>query len=407
MKLDVHKIREDFPILKLKNPHGNPLIYLDNAATTQKPWQVIKCIEDYYTGYNANIHRGGYWPATQATSSYENARKKVAEFIHADSEKSIIFTAGTTDSINKLLNAYLDPMLNENDEVVISEMEHHSNLIPWQQICIRKGAKLRWIPINSHGELELEIYYGLLSEKTKIVSVSAVSNTLGNITDLEKIINAAHQKNIPVLVDAAQSVPHYQTDVHLMDCDFLAFSAHKVYGPTGLGILYIKEDHLDKISPAQYGGGTIKNVSFEETIFAEAPAKFEAGTPNISGAIALASALDYVENIGWDYITNHNLELANYALESLSAINSLQILGDFKPRAPVLSFNLEGIHPHDVAGLLAEDGIAIRAGHHCTQPLMDIFKIHGTCRVSFAMYNTKDEVDKLKSSLKEVIKFFR
>lgn len=405
--LDVNKIRADFPILKQKNPYGKPLIYLDNAATTQKPWQVIKCIEDYYTGYNANIHRGGYWPATQATSSYEKARKNVAKFINAKSENSIIFTSGTTDSVNKLLMAYLEPILNANDEVVISEMEHHSNLIPWQQICIKKGAKLRRIPINSDGELDLEVYDRLLNNKTKLVSVSAVSNTLGYISDLEKIVTAAHKKNIPVFVDAAQCIPHYKTDVQSMDCDFLAFSAHKVYGPTGLGVLYIKEDYLDKMSPAQYGGGMIKNVSFEETIFADAPAKFEAGTPNVSGAIALASALDYVEKIGWDYITNHNIELVNYAFEALSGIDNLQILGDFKKRAPVLSFNLEGIHPHDVAGLLSEDGIAIRAGHHCTQPLMEIFKIHGTCRVSFAIYNTKEEIDKLKSSLMDVKKFFR
>jgi len=405
--LDNQKIRDDFPILKQTNPFGQPLIYLDNAATTQKPKQVLDAIQYYYTHFNANIHRGGYWPATQATSAYEDTRKKVAEFLNAHSERSIVFTSGTTDSINKLAGSFLEPKLKHGDEVIISQIEHHSNLVPWQQLCLKKGAHLKYMPANDRGILDLETYSKLLNPKTKLVAVTAVSNTLGINNPIENIISLAHQFDVPVFVDGAQMVPHSRTDVSQLNCDFLAFSAHKIYGPTGIGVLYGKTQLLENMEPLQYGGGMITEVTYEDTLFAESPRKHEAGTPNISGVIGLGAAIDFLNELGFEQIQAHNSDLVQYAVEKLSELPGIQLIGDTKNHAPVLSFNLEGIHPHDVAGFLNEDGISIRAGHHCTQPLMELLHIHGTCRISFAVYNTRDEIDQLIDSLKRVWSFFK
>ena len=404
--LDVLQIREDFPILQAKTPWGKPLVYLDNAATTQKPKSVVESMSDFYLGYNANVHRGAYWPATSTSAAYELARSKVAQFLNAPSPNCIVFTAGSTDGINKVVSTYLSPMLDEGDKVLISAMEHHSNLVPWQQACKNKGAQLQALTLDQNGDLDLEEIKEKLSPRTKMVAISAVSNTLGLINSLPEIINAAHEMNIPVLVDAAQSVAHYPTDVLALDCDFLVFSGHKIFGPTGIGVLYGKEELLQKMVPMQYGGGMIKNVTLENSLFADTPKRHEAGTPNIAGAIGLAAALGYITKIGFGWIKEHNQELLKHALSILPSVDGFELVGDPQHRAPLFSFNLAGVHPHDVASLLADEGIAIRAGHHCTQPLLDLLQVPSTCRVSFALYNTLEEVDLLKTALEGAKSFF-
>jgi len=404
--VNVSEIRREFPILQRRTPLGKDLIYLDNAASTQKPAVVVKSMEEFYTGYYSNIGRGSYWPASASTQAYEEAREKVSTFIKASSPQNIVFTAGTTDSVNKVASSFLRPRLKAGDEVVISEMEHHSNLIPWQVLCQENGAHLRVIPILETGDLDLEAYSNLLSTKTKMVAVTAVSNTLGVVNDIRSIGAEARNYDIPVFVDAAQAVAHMPLDAADLECDFLAFSGHKIYGPTGIGVLYGKHDLLEEMLPAQYGGGTVKEVMFDESRFRESPHKHEAGTPNIAGAIGLGAALDFVNNVGMEQVTSHTHDLLDYAVSRLKEIEGLEIPGNPQKRAPVFSIVMGDIHPHDIAGFLNEDGIAIRAGHHCTQPLMNILGVPGTSRISFAMYNTKEEIDELVNSLVNIRDFF-
>jgi len=404
--LDTQSIKAQFPVFNGKTPQGQDLIYLDNAATTQKPQQVIDAISGYYGGYASNVGRGTYWPATKATSNFKQAREKVRQFINAASEKEVIFTSGTTDAINKIAAKWLSPGLSEGDVVVTSEMEHHGNFVPWQQACREKGATLSVIPINDHGDLDLEAYKALLNNKVKLVAITAISNALGTRNNLELIIAEAHAVGARVLIDAAQMVTHERIDVQDLDCDFLVFSGHKLFGPTGIGVLYGKEALLDAIPPLAYGGGMVKNVTVEQTSFAELPAKHEGGTSHIAGVIGLGAAIDFVSEIGLENIKAHTGDLTKYALEAMQGIEGLTIIGMPDERASVISLVVGQVHPHDVASFLAEKGIAIRAGHHCTHPLMQRLGLTGTCRVSFGIYNTKDEVDQLVATLIEVRDFF-
>ena len=389
---DVQKIREDFPIL-LRTMNGKPLIYFDNGATTQKPKQVIDAIVKYYTLQNANIHRGVHRMSQDATSEYENARITVQKHIGAKYEHEIIFTSGATDSINLVATAFGKKYVNAGDEIVVSEMEHHSNILPWQQLCEEKNAKLKVIPMTDSGELRIDEYKKLLTAKTKLVAITHVSNTLGTVNPVKEMIAIAHSKNIPVFVDGAQAIPHMKVDVQDLDADFYCFSGHKVYAPTGVGILYGKEEWLKKLPNYQVGGGTIKTVSFDKTEYAESPLRFEAGTPNIEGGIGLAVALDYINALGLEKIAAYEHELLGYATEKLSAIENLRIIGTAKEKASVISFVVEGIHPLDIGMLLDAQGVAVRTGHHCTQPLMAHYQIPGTVRASFSFYNTREEID--------------
>ncbi len=434
-----------FPIFK-----NNPtLVYLDSAATTQKPRSVIKAETDFYSKYNANVHRGIYGIAAKASTAYENVREKTASFLGASDKKEIIFTSGTTAGINLVAQSFLAPQLNAGDEVVISAMEHHANLIPWQQACLQKKAVLRIIPVNENGTLDLEIYEKLLNEKTKLVAVTHISNTLGTGNPIDKIIYSAHQKNIPVLIDAAQSIAIRDIVVsgqtvrktgnrlpdtdYCFDADFLVFSAHKLFGPTGVGILYAKAKHLEQMQPIQFGGDMIRDVSFERTIFAPPPHRFEAGTPNVAGIIGLGAAIDFVNKIGKKNIFAHSQKLLYNAEEKLGNINGVSIISSRKSenirelksdnqqtpkiremiseirdsKSAIISFLIEEVHPHDAATILAERNICIRAGQHCTQPLMDFFNLPATLRASFSIYNTEDDVDKLISGIKEVKKIMR
>jgi len=400
---DVQKIREDFPILS-RTMNGKPLIYFDNGATTQKPKQVIDAIVKYYSMQNANIHRGVHRMSQDATSEYENARITVQKHIGAKYEHEIIFTGGTTDSINLLASAFGKKYLNAGDEIVVSEMEHHSNILPWQQLCEEKNAKLKVIPMIDSGELRMDEYKKLLTAKTKLVAITHVSNTLGTVNPVKEMIAIAHSKNIPVFVDGAQAIPHMKVDVQDLDADFYCFGGHKVYAPTGVGILYGKEEWLKKLPNYQVGGGTIKTVSFDKTEYAESPLRFEAGTPNIEGGIALAVALDYINAIGLDKISAYEHELLRYATEKLSAIENLQIIGTAKEKASVISFVVDGIHPLDIGMLLDAQGIAVRTGHHCTQPLVAHYQIPGTVRASFSFYNTKEEIDIFVNAIVKSIK---
>lgn len=402
---DVQEIRNDFPILQT-TVHGKPLVYLDNAATTQKPLSVIKKAEKYYSNMNSNIHRGVHALSQVATEAYETARIKVKKFINALGKNEIIFTKGTTESINLVAHSYVRPNLQEGDEVIISHMEHHSNIVPWQLICEEKNAKLKVIPIDDNGELIFEDFEKLITNRTKIISVVYASNSLGTINPVKKIIELAHQNNIPVLLDAAQAVNHLPVDVQELDCDFLAFSGHKLYGPTGIGILYGKVNLLDAMPPYQGGGDMISKVTFEETIYNELPHKFEAGTPNIAGAIGLGEAIDYVLKVGIENVSIHEMNLLEYATEAVSNIPGLKIIGTAKEKVGVLSFVLDNVHPHDIGTFLDFEGVAIRTGHHCTQPVMDRYKIPATSRASFAMYNIKEEIDVLVSGLKKIITVF-
>ena len=389
---DVQKIRKDFPIL-LRTMNGKPLIYFDNGATTQKPQQVIDAIVKYYTAQNANIHRGVHSMSQDITAEYENARVTVQKHIGAKHECEIIFTRGTTESINFVATAFGKKFVNAGDEIIVSEMEHHSNILPWQQLCEERNAILKVIPMTDSGEMRMDEYKKLLSPKTKLVAIVHVSNTLGTVNPIKDIISIAHAKNIPVLVDGAQSIPHLKVDVQDLNADFYCFSGHKVYAPTGVGILYAKEEWLKKLPNYQVGGGTIKTVSFDKTEYAESPLRFEAGTPNIEGGIGLAVALDYINALGLENITAYEHELLGYATTKLSTIAGLRIIGTAKEKASVISFIVDGIHPLDIGMLLDAQGIAVRTGHHCTQPLVAHFQIPGTVRASFSFYNTVEEID--------------
>ncbi|WP_236975714.1 aminotransferase class V-fold PLP-dependent enzyme [Membranihabitans maritimus] len=393
-KLDVNKIRIDFPILNT-NIYGHSLVYFDNAATTQKPNQVIDSISDYYKNYNSNVHRGVHHLSQMATDRFEEARRTVRDFINAESEKEIIFTRGTSDSINLIASSFGKAFVRKGDRVLITAMEHHSNIVPWQILCEDREAQLDVIPIDEKGELIFEEFEKLLDSDVRILALPYVSNSLGTVNPVKKIIEAAHSHGVPVLLDAAQAVQHIPVDVKELNVDFLAFSSHKIYGPTGMGILYGKEEWLEKIPPYQGGGEMIHTVTFEKTTYNELPFKFEAGTPNIAGAIGLDSALKYVTNLGIDSIHIYENKLYQYALEKLSSIKELTFIGEAKERAGAISFVIENTHPFDVGEILDKQGIAVRTGHHCTEPIMDQFKIPGTIRASFSFYNTKDEVDRL------------
>jgi cysteine desulfurase/selenocysteine lyase len=391
---DVYKIRKDFPILNRKI-YNKPLVYLDNGATTQKPACVIDCINDFHKSRNSSIHRGLHYLSEQATESYEAARKTVQEFINAGSSREIIFTSGTTGSINGLARSFGEKYINEGDEILITAMEHHSNIVPWQMLCERKKAILRVIPFNDEGELLMDEYEKLLNDKTRIVAVIHVSNTLGTVNPVEEIISKAHQMGIPVLVDGAQSVQHLEVDVQKMDCDFFVFSGHKTYGPTGIGVLYGKEKWLEEMSPFQGGGEMVANVTFEKTTYNEIPFKFEAGTTNYIGAIALAEALKYIDKTGKQSIGDHESELLKYATERISESADVKIYGTAKNKISILSFLINNIHPYDAGMIFDKMGVAVRTGTHCAQPVMDRYNIDGTIRASFALYNTKEEVDTL------------
>lgn len=403
-KFDVYEIRKDFPILGTY-PNGKPLIYLDNAATSQKPASVINAITDYYSNYNANIHRGVYSISIKASEAYDNARKKIKEFINAGSEKEIVFTRGTTESINLIAYSYGLKNISEGDEIVISGMEHHANIVPWQVLCAKKKAVLKVIPVNDNGELNINEYKKLLNERTKLVSVCHTSNTLGTINPVKEIINLAKQVNpgIAVVIDGAQAVQHQRVNVKDMGADFYVFSAHKMYGPMGIGVLYGKEELLEAMPPYQTGGDMISRVSFEGTTYNELPMKFEAGTPNVEGAVGLSAAVDYINKVGLIDIKNYEEELLNYATAELLNIEGLKIIGTAAKKASVISFTVNGLNAFDIGVLLDGSGIAVRTGQHCTEPLMDRFGIPGTVRASFSFYNTREEIDTFVTSLKKTI----
>lgn len=402
---NVNKVRADFPILS-REVYGKPLVYLDNGATTQKPRQVVEAMVDEYYNVNANVHRGVHFLSQQATDLHEASREVVRAFIHARSTNEIIFTRGTTESINLLAFSLGEAMVKEGDEVVVSAMEHHSNIVPWQMMCERKGAQLRVIPMTDEGDLELEALEGLLTERTRIVCCTQVSNVLGTVNPVKEVVRIAHDKGIPVLVDGAQSVPHMQVDMQDLDCDFFAFSGHKVYGPTGVGVLYGKEAWLEKLPPYQGGGEMIKNVTFQKTTYNTLPYKFEAGTPDYVATHALATALNYVNGLGMENIEAHERELTRYALEQLQRIEGIRIMGRAQQRDAVISFLVGDIHHLDMGTLLDRLGIAVRTGHHCAEPLMRRLGIEGTVRASFALYNTKEEVDVLVDGIERIRKMF-
>jgi len=399
MAFDVQKIREDFPILH-RQVNGYPLVYLDNAATSQKPQSVINCIVDYYSNYNSNIHRGVHSLAQEATDAYETARQKIQAHFNIKHSKEVIFTSGTTHGTNLVANGF-SSIIKNNDEVLVSAMEHHSNIVPWQMLCERTGASLKVIPMNEDGVLILSEYEKLLSKNTKLVFVNHISNALGTINPIAKIIDKAHEVGAVVLIDGAQSCAHLKPDMQALDVDFYVTSAHKMCGPTGIGMLYGKLDLLEKLPPYQGGGEMIKEVTFEKTTYAEPPHKFEAGTPNIVGGIAFGAAIDYLNKIGFEAITKHETDLLEYATAGLLAIEGLKIYGTGKQKTSVISFNIEGIHPYDIGTIVDKLGIAVRTGHHCAQPIMEFYEIPGTVRASFAFYNTREEVDLLVNAVKK------
>jgi len=400
------EIRDDFPILQ-RFVNGKPLVYLDNAATSQKPQSVIDAITNYYKYENANIHRGLHFLSELATEAYENARLKIKEFLNAMSVSEIIFVRGVTEGINLIANSLGNSdYFKEGDEIIISHMEHHSNIVPWQLLCERKNLKLKVVPINEKGEFIFEEFEKLISEKTKFVSVVHISNSLGTINPVKEIVKKAHEFNIPVLLDGAQAVQHLKVDVQDLDCDFYVFSGHKVFGPTGIGVLYGKTEYLDKMPPFQGGGDMIREVSFEGTTYDDLPHKFEAGTPNIVGGIALGTALDYLTSFNMIEISDYEDNLLSYATNKLNSIEGLKIIGQAEKKASVISFVIEGIHPYDIGTIIDTDGIAIRTGHHCTMPLIKRFGLPATARASFAMYNKIEEVDKLYKALLKVKKMF-
>src|SRR5579864_273915 len=403
---DVARWRADFPILR-EHVHGHPLVYLDNAATTQKPQSVIDALADYYARDNANVHRGVHTLSQQATDAYEAARGKVQRFINAVAPEEIIFAAGATAAINLVAQSFARPILSAGDEILISAMEHHSNIVPWQLVCGQTGALLKVVPVNDAGELELDAYERLVGPRTRLVAMTHVSNALGSVVPVERVIALAHAHNVPVLIDGAQAISHVGVDVRALDCDFYAFSGHKIFGPTGIGALYGKAALLDAMPPYQGGGDMIRSVTFEKTEYNDLPYKFEAGTPNIAGAIGMGAALDFVSSIGIGAIAVHELDLLAYATAQVSAIPGLRIIGTAKEKAAIVSFTLDGVHAHDIGTILDHEGVAIRAGHHCAMPVMERFGVAGTARASFALYNTREEVDALVAGIHRVRRMFR
>ena len=404
--LDVSKIRADFPILKEKI-HGKPLVYLDNGATSQKPQVVIDALNHYYSAENSNIHRGVHFLSERATEAYEVARQKIKSFVNAQSEQEIIFVRGTTEAINLVAQSYGRSFLNKGDEIIVSAMEHHSNIVPWQMLCEQIGARLRVIPINHDGEVVLDEYRRLLGEKTKLVSVTHVSNALGTIVPVKDIVRLAHERNVPVLLDGAQAVPHLKVDVQELGCDFYAFSGHKLFGPTGVGILYGRAELLDKMPPYQGGGDMISLVTFEKTHYNVLPYKFEAGTPHIAGGIGLGAAIEYLAGLDWERVAAHEHDLLSYATSALSSIEGLRIIGTAREKVGVISFVFDHIHAHDVGTILDQEGVAVRAGHHCAMPVMQRFGVPATTRASFTLYNTRDEIDVLVRGIQRALKVFR
>ena len=401
-KINVINLRKEFPILD-QTINGKPLIYFDNAATSQKPNSVINAVSEYYETINSNVHRGIHTLSERATEAYENSREKIRSFINAESSGEIVFVKGTTEGINLVASSFGNMIIEEGDEIIISQMEHHSNMVPWQNLCSQKKALLKYIPVNEKGELILDEFKEMLNEKTKLISVVYISNSLGTINPVKEIIETAHSQNIPVILDAAQAAPHQKIDVKDLDCDFIAFSGHKMYGPTGIGILYGKEKHLEKMPPYQYGGEMIKSVSYDKTEFNVLPYKFEAGTPDISGAIGLGAAVDFIEDLGHENIHKAEMELLDHANKLFSDIGGIRIIGTAKNKASVISFVMDGIHPYDTGSILDNLGIAVRTGFHCTQPLIEErFKLPGTVRASFAVYNTLEEIDELAKGLEKV-----
>jgi cysteine desulfurase/selenocysteine lyase len=402
----MNEIKREFPIFMNAEREGRPFIYFDNASTTQKPKEVINAITDYYAGYNANVGRGLYWPATQVTNEFAQVRSQVASFLSAKSTKEIVFTAGTTDGINKLVNSFVLPALKPGDEILVTASEHHANFVPWQQACLQKKARFQVIPLTNDFTTDIKALKKSLSSKVKFLAITAISNTLGTKNDLKRIIEMAHNAGALVMVDAAQLVLSEKIDVQELDCDFLTFSAHKLFGPTGLGVLYGKEMHLQKSQPFTYGGGMVKSVATEATTFTHSPQKHEAGTPNMAGVIGLGAAINFVEKVGLEVISGHSTMLRAYAVNTLKSINGINLFAKEASQSSILAFTIDGIHPHDIATYLAEKGIAVRAGHHCTQPLHKSMGIQASVRVSFCIYNEKGEVDLLKLALQEIQAFF-
>jgi cysteine desulfurase/selenocysteine lyase len=403
--LDVARLRADFPILQT-SVRGKPLVYLDNAATSQKPRPVIERLERYYAEENANIHRGVYYLSERATAAYEGVREQARAFINAREAREMIFVRGTTEGINLVASSWGRRNLQPGDEVLISAMEHHSNIVPWQLICEERGATLRVIPMNRRGELLLDEYARLLGDRTKIVAIAHVSNSLGTINPVAEIVRLAHARGIPVLVDGAQAAPHLKVDVQELGCDFYTVSSHKMFGPTGIGLLYGRAEHLDAMPPYQGGGDMIKSVTFARTTYADLPAKFEAGTPNIAGGVGLGAAIEYLAGLDWSLVTDHEHDLLEYANTRLAEIPGVQLIGTAAHKASVVSFVVEGVHPHDVGTIADQEGVAIRTGHHCTQPVMDFFGVPATARASLAFYNTRAEVDALVAAIHRVRKVF-
>ncbi len=406
-RFDVERVRADFPLLQQRVAEGRPLVYLDNAATTQKPRQVIDAISRFYAEDNANIHRGVYDLCERATRLYEGARIRTARFVNAGDDREIVFVRGTTEGVNLVAQSFCKPRLAAGDEVLVSAMEHHSNIVPWQLVCGEKGASLRVIPMNERGELVLDGLDALLGPRTRMVAVGHVSNALGTINPVKAIVARAHARGIPVLVDGAQALPHLRVDVRDLGCDFYAASGHKVFGPTGIGFLYGKLEHLEAMPPYQGGGDMIRSVSFAGTTFAPPPARFEAGTPNIAGAVGMAAALEYVGALDWGAVVAHEAELLAHATQALTAVPGLRIIGTAAEKVGVVSFVLEGAHPHDIGTIVDYDGVALRTGHHCAQPVMEYFGIPATARASFAFYNTHAEVDALASAVARVREVLR
>ncbi|PKB74688.1 MAG: cysteine sulfinate desulfinase [SAR202 cluster bacterium Io17-Chloro-G8] len=402
---NVNKIRNDFPILK-QQVNGCPLVYLDNGATSQKPQSVIDAIVNYYSTTNSNVHRGVHTMSQQATDGYEGARAKVRQFINASDDREIIFTRNTTEGINLVAHSYGRQNIGPGDDIIVSNMEHHSNIVPWQMLCEEKGANLRVVPIDDAGELLVDEYEKMLSSRTKLVSITHVSNALGTILPAAQIARMAHAHGAPILFDGAQAVPHMPVDVQELDCDFYVFSGHKLFGPTGIGILYGKAEYLEAMPPFLGGGEMIKSVTFEKTIYNDLPYKFEGGTPDIAGAIGLGAAIDYVNDLGFDQITAHEDELLRYGTDALSTIEGLKIIGTAEHKAGILSFVMDLAHPHDIGTILDEQGIAVRTGHHCAQPVMQRFQIPATARASLAFYNTKEDIDALVKGIDRVIEVF-
>ncbi|MGZ8231027.1 MAG: SufS family cysteine desulfurase [Burkholderiales bacterium] len=403
--LDVERIRADFPILSLQ-VNGRALVFLDNAASSQMPQPVIDRLVKYQTSEHANIHRAVHYLSEKATSEYEAARRKVQAFVNAREDREVIFTSGTTDAINLVAHGYGRKFIGEGDEIVLTTLEHHSNIVPWQMLAGDTGAKIRVVPINDRGELVVDEYCRLFSNRTKLVGVSHVSNALGTVTPVKELIAFAHERGVPVLVDGAQAAPHLSVDVQDLDCDFYAFSGHKLCGPTGIGILYGKADLLEKMQPFKGGGDMILSVSFEKTTYNTIPFKFEAGTPPIAAAIGLGAAVDYLNGVGIERIAAHETDLLDYATQQVNRMSGIRVIGTAERKAAVLSFTVDGVHPHDVGTLLNEEGVAIRTGHHCAQPVMQRFKVPATCRASFAFYNTLSEVDALIAAIRKVQKVF-